>query len=56
MDRLTLWASCPPARYAVFHRPVAQLAERLSPKQEVVGSIPAWPAFEINAGAQRGVF
>jgi hypothetical protein len=25
-------------------RPVAQLAERLSPKQEVVGSIPAWPA------------
>ena|GEM_PF-4116733 len=26
------------------YRPVAQLAERLSPKQEVVGSIPAWPA------------
>ena len=27
-----------------FYRPVAQLVERLSPKQKVVGSIPAWPA------------
>lgn len=26
------------------NRPVAQLAERLSPKQEAVGSIPTWPA------------
>ena len=34
----------------VQYRPVAQLAERLSPKQEVVGSIPAWPASrKVNA-------
>ena len=26
------------------YRPVAQLAERPSPKREVVGSIPTWPA------------
>ena len=29
-------------------RPVAQLAERLSPKQEVVGSIPSWPAKKMR--------
>ena len=33
------------------NRPVAQLAERLSPKQEAVGSIPTWPAYEISSDA-----
>ena len=28
----------------LFLRPVAQLAEHSSPKRDVVGSIPAWPA------------
>lgn len=37
------------------YRPVAQLAERLSPKQEVVGSIPAWPARKVNAVFKGGV-
>jgi hypothetical protein len=35
------------------NRPVAQLAERLSPKQEAVGSIPTWPAFERIATPQN---
>ena len=35
------------------NRPVAQLAERLSPKQEAVGSIPTWPAYERIATPQN---
>src|SRR6476659_8854216 len=32
------------ALFAVGFRPVAQLAERRSPKPQVGGSIPSWPA------------
>jgi preprotein translocase subunit SecE len=31
------------------------LAERLSPKQEVVGSIPAWPALKTTPSFKGGV-
>ena len=37
------------AAWAKF-RPVAQLAERRSPKPQVVGSIPSWPATWSNEG------
>ena len=39
--RMRSWFYFPSAQQ---NRPVAQLAERLSPKQEAVGSIPTWPA------------
>ena len=33
-----------------MYRPVAQLAERRSPKPQVGGSIPSWPAIRLNSG------
>jgi hypothetical protein len=43
------WGETPPS-----FRPVAQLVEYSSPKRDVVGSIPAWPAFG-NAAIPGGV-
>ncbi len=37
-------------------RGIAQLAERLSPKQEVVGSIPAWPAYKRSYANSKASF
>jgi hypothetical protein len=33
---------------ACVYRPVAQLAERRSPKPQVGGSIPSWPANQLD--------
>src|SRR5580704_5337001 len=38
------WAPAWCRRFSSDYRPVAQLAERRSPKPQVGGSIPSWPA------------
>jgi hypothetical protein len=43
-----------PSRVLVFIRPVAQLAEQRSPKPQVGGSIPSWPAiFAVYAARNK---
>ena len=42
------------SRIHCFFRPVAQLAEQRSPKPQVGGSIPSWPAiFAVNSKEQK---